>query len=94
MLGLTLPDWIDADNARTIALVVGIGALVLAFVVIRFVQKLVFKSIAVAVLVGIAALAWYQRANLSDCAQECECKVIGITIQTPRSDDPECVATA
>jgi uncharacterized membrane protein len=93
VLGVTLPDWIDVDNARTIALVVGLAALVVAFLVIRFVQKMALKLVFTLVLVGIAALAWYQRAELSDCAQTCECKVLGVTIETPLSDDPECAAT-
>ena len=94
MLGLTSPDWLDADNLRHATLAVGLVALAIAFMVIRFVQKVAFKVIAVVVLVAIAALAWYQRANLSDCAQTCECKVIGITVQTPRSDDTDCVGVA
>ena len=94
MLGVTLPDWLDVDNVRTLALIVGLAAIVVAFVVIRFVQKLVVKTIATVLLVGIAALAWYQRADLGDCAKTCECKLLGFTIETPRSDSPECTTQA
>ena len=94
MLAVTLPEWLDVDNMRNVALVVGLAAFVLAFLVIRFVQKLVIKFVATILLVAIAALAWYQRADLGDCAKTCECKVLGFTVETPRSDDPDCATAA
>jgi hypothetical protein len=93
VLGVTLPDWLDVDNVRNAALVVGIAAVIVAFVVIRFVQKLVVKAVVAAILVGIAAFAWYQRADLGDCAKTCECKLLGFTIETPRSDSPDCATS-
>jgi low temperature requirement protein LtrA len=94
VLAVTLPEWLDVDNMRNVALVVGLAAFVLAFLVIRFVQKLVIKFVATILLVAIAALAWYQRADLGDCAKTCECKVLGFTVETPRSDDPDCATAA
>jgi hypothetical protein len=84
VLGLTLPDWIDPDSARTIALVVGSSAVVLAIVVLRFVQKLVMKVAFTAVLALIALFAWTQRADLSDCARTCECRLLGFDVEIPR----------
>jgi hypothetical protein len=92
VLAVTLPEWLDVDNVRNLALVVALAAVVVAFLVIRFVQKVMFKLVATVLLVGVAALAWYQRADLEDCAKQCECKVIGFTVETPRSDDPGCVS--
>jgi uncharacterized membrane protein len=94
VLGVTLPDWLDVDNVRNVALGIGITGFVLAFLVIRFVQKMMIKLVATVLLVGIAALAWYQRADLGDCAKTCECKLLGFTVETPRTDDPACVTAA
>lgn len=95
MLGLTLPEWIDPDNAQTIALVVGIGAIVLAVVVIRFVHKLVMKVAFTAVLALVALLAWTQRADLADCAKTCECRLLGFDIEIPEDQrPPTCEPTA
>jgi uncharacterized membrane protein len=94
VLGVTLPEWLDVDNMRTVALVLILAALVLAFLVVRFVQKMVIKIMATVLLVAIAALAWYQRADLGDCAKTCDCKVLGFTVETPRSDDPGCTNAA
>ena len=94
MLAVTLPDWLDVDNLRNAALIIGLAAVVVAFMVIRFVQKMVVKVVATVLLVGVAALAWYQRADLGDCATTCECKVLGFTVETPRSDSAECATAA
>jgi Tfp pilus assembly major pilin PilA len=95
VLGLTLPDWIDPDNARTIALVVAGVAIVLAVVVIRFVQKLVVKVAFTAVLALVALVAWTQRADLADCAKTCECKVLGFEVEIPQDQRPaSCAPTA
>lgn len=88
MFGLTLPESLTPDDVRTIALGVGIAAIVLAVVVMRVVQKLVMKLVFTAVLVAIGALAWYERADLADCARSCECKIIGIDVRIPADDLP------
>ena len=85
---MTLPDWIDPDNARTIALVVALAAIVLAVIVIRFVQKVVMKVAFTAVLALIALVAWTQRADLADCARTCECRVLGFDIEIPQDQRP------
>jgi hypothetical protein len=88
VLAITLPDWITPGNLRVIALAVGLGALVLAFVVMRFVQKLVIRLTLTAVLVAIGALAWYERADLADCAKTCECNIVGFDVRIPKEDLP------
>jgi hypothetical protein len=85
-----LPSWVDPDNARTIALVVGIGALVLAVLVMRFVQKLVLKIVLTVVLVGLGAASWYSRADLSQCATTCSCKLFGQEVTIPADKNPAC----
>lgn len=93
VLGVTLPDWIDPDNARTLALVVGLAALVAIVVVLRFVQKLVLKLVMAAVLALVALVAfaaWAERADLADCARTCECNVLGFDIEIPADKNPNC----
>jgi len=88
VLALTLPDWIDPDNAKTIAAGVGIAAIVLAIVVVRFVQKLVMKLAFTAVLALVALVAWTQRADLADCANTCDCRLLGFDIEIPQDQRP------
>jgi hypothetical protein len=88
VLGVTLPSWINPDNARTIALVVGIAALVLIVVVLRFIQKLVLKVAITIVLALVTFIAWNERADLGDCAKTCECRILGVDVEVPSS--PTC----
>jgi uncharacterized membrane protein len=70
---------VTLDQARTYALI-GVGvAVVLAILVARFVQKLVFKAIGVLLLAGIAFGLWTQRQSLSDCAERVQADPTGAT---------------
>ena len=94
MLGVTLPDFIDPDNARALALVIGLAALVLIVVVLRFVQKLMLKIAMTALLALVAFAAWAERADLADCARTCECNVLGFDIEIPADKNPNCAQAA
>jgi low temperature requirement protein LtrA len=87
VLALTLPDFVNPDNARNIALVVGIGAIVLIVLVLRFVQKLALKMAFSVVLALVALLAWTERADLADCARTCDCNLLGFDVEVPSSAD-------
>lgn len=89
MLAVTLPDWVTPENARTIALVVGIAAIVLIVFVLRFVQKLMMKIIVTVLLALIGLGAWYERADLEDCARTCSCRIFGQDINISDSN-PNC----
>jgi hypothetical protein len=88
VLGLTLPDWFTPDNIRTIALVVGIGCVVLILLVMRFVQKLMMKLSLTVLLALVGFGAWYYRADLGDCAKTCECQVLHVDIKIPKDQLP------
>jgi hypothetical protein len=90
VLGVTLPDWVNPDNARTIALLVGVGMVVLIVFVLRFVQKIVLKLAIALVLALVAFVAWSQRADLDHCAKTCDCHLLGFDVQVP--DSPTCTS--
>ena len=78
-----LPKNLDPDTLRTI----GIGALVVivlvAFVVLRFVRKMVLKVVFLGLLAGIGVFVWWERDNLRTCVPTCSCSVAGLTVQVP-----------
>ena len=78
-----LPEWLNAETLKPISA----GALVLVvaagFLVARFVQKLVFKAVALAVLAALAVGIWFFRADLGDCWQTCSCELLGREIAVP-----------
>jgi low temperature requirement protein LtrA len=88
VLAVTLPHWVNPDNARNIALGVGIGTLVLIVLVLRFIQKMVLKVAITVVLALVTFVAWNERADLGDCAKTCECRVLGFDVEVPSS--PTC----
>ena len=87
MLALTLPDFVNPDNARNLALAVGIGSVVLIVLVLRFVQKLALKTAFTVVLALVALLAWTERADLANCAKTCDCNLLGFDVEVPSSQD-------
>jgi hypothetical protein len=93
VIGATLPDFINPDNIRNIALAVGIASLVLIVFVLRFVQKIMFKAGVTALLAIVGIGAWYYRADLGDCAKTCECRIVGFDIKVPKEKNPACSAT-
>jgi hypothetical protein len=78
-----LPEWLNAETLKPISA----GALVLvvaaAFLVARFVQKLVWKTIALALLAALGLGIWFFRADLGDCWETCNCQLLGREIAVP-----------
>ena len=61
---------LDVDAAKRIALVIVIGAVVLALLAAKFVKAAVAKAIVILVLGGLVAVTFSQRSALSDCATD------------------------
>jgi hypothetical protein len=90
VFGATLPTWFNPDDARNLMVLVGVAAIVLVFVVMRFVRKLVMRAVLVGLLVLVGGTAWYSRADLADCAKTCDCSVLGQDIKIPTDKYPQC----
>ena len=77
---------LDSDQAQTVLLGLLALCIVGLFVVIRTVQKATTRFVLAGLLVAVGAALWVQRANLQDCAGQCECRVFGRDIQVPDPD--------
>jgi len=64
MLAITL------DQAKTLAIVIVVGLLVLAVAWAWLMKTIVQKLIGVAIIVALAAVVWFQRGSLQDCADK------------------------
>ncbi len=84
-----LPDWLDPELLQWIILVVLVVLLYMMYVVMRFVQRTVLKLVLFALLAGIGASLWFQRADLADCARSCECRLYGQTVEVPWEQLPD-----
>ncbi len=86
-----LPDFLDADNLQWLILGV-LALLALAMLmVVRFVQKLVMRILVLGILAGIGISLWVQRADLSECAETCECSLYGQDVAVSYDQLPDAV---
>lgn len=76
------PAWF-ADNVAQIA----VGTLlVLAFLVIRMIQKATLRAVLLGLIALAALFVYVNRAPLEACAKTCECEIRGRHITVPTCD--------
>lgn len=83
-----MPSWLDPDTLRWLILVAIGVTLVGMFLVVRFIQKLVTKTLVFAALAGLGLSLWVQREDLQDCVDTCSCSLYGQEVEMP--DDRGC----
>ncbi|HVM52734.1 MAG TPA: hypothetical protein VM262_06015 [Acidimicrobiales bacterium] len=88
---MELPEGIEPDQVK-VAAIVAIAVVVLgAFLVLRFIQKLILKLVIVLALVGAGVFLYAQRDSLDDCQQrvraslgrDCVCGFAGFDVTVP-----------
>ncbi len=82
-----LPESLDPETLRNVALGASVGTLVLALLVLRMVQRMVLKVVLIGALVGAGVYVWSQRTQLQDCVPKCACTFVGFDV---RVDAPGC----
>lgn len=89
VVAITLPSFLDADNLRTILLLVVVGMLVFAYLVAKLVHDVVVKSVVLVVVAIAGFVIWSQRADLGDCISndDCSCSIFGLDVQLPSAAD-------
>jgi hypothetical protein len=60
---------LDYDTAKTLAIALVVGFVVLSIVSAIIIKNVTTKLISIALMVGLALGVWTQRASLQDCAQ-------------------------
>lgn len=65
------------DQAKTIGIVVVAACVLLAIASAWLMKQIVQKVLLVAVLVGLAAVVYFQRESLQDCADKIEAAAVG-----------------
>lgn len=84
---MKLPDGIEPDQLK-IAAIVALAVLVLfAFLLMRFIQKMVLRVIMIGVLLAAGVVVYTQRADLDDCQKHIRAEM------TASSADVRCVCT-
>ena len=88
MYAAQLPDWLNSENIRTIAVVVFTLSVVGAVLIARFVQKLTFKIAGIVLMLAIGLIFWNERSHLGQCAKTGSCKVLGFEVKVPEVKTP------
>ena len=78
-----LPEWLNAETLKPISAGALVVVIVAGFLVARFVQKLVFKVIALVVLAALGLGIWFFRADLGECWKTCNCQLLGSEVVVP-----------
>ena len=78
-----VPDWLHSDNLRDGAVVALVLLVIAAVGVLRVFQKMVTRVVLLGVIAGLAAFVWFSRVELGDCAETCECRLLGQDIEVP-----------
>lgn len=78
-----LPEWLNAETLKPISAGALVVVIVAGFLVARFVQKLVFKVIALVVLAALGLGIWFFRADLGECWKTCNCQLLGREVVVP-----------
>lgn len=89
---------LDLDDARTIAIALVVGFVVLSVVSALVIKAVVAKVISIVVLLALAGVVWGQRAALQQCADDLRnevvagdgttCTLFGIEVDVPGVDLP------
>ena len=85
---------IEPDQVKTGAIVAIAVLVVLAFLVMRFIQKMILKLVLIVAMVGGGVFLYSQRSDLDDCqrqvrdslGRECVCGFAGFDITVPGCD--------
>ncbi len=90
MLGVSLPDWLDQETLRNVALGALVGLGIGVVLVLWLAKKVVTKVLLVVVLVGAGFAIYNQREELATCATDCECAFFGMDVALPTAAADAC----
>jgi uncharacterized membrane protein len=72
---VTLPDSIEPDQLKIVAIVVLVVLALVALLVLRFIQKMVLRVVLAGVLVAAGIVVYAQRDDLDQCQREIRAKI-------------------
>jgi len=86
-----LPEWLDTQMLQWVILAALGLLLVITFMILRFIRRVVFKTLLIAIIAGFGLSLWAQRTDLSECVQTCECSIYGRVVRVNYSELPKSI---
>lgn len=78
-----LPEWLNAETLKPISAGALVLVIVAGFLVARFVQMLIIKAVALALLAVLGVGIWFFRNDLGECWKTCSCELMGREVAVP-----------
>ncbi|MFT7650151.1 MAG: hypothetical protein ACI8Y4_004917 [Candidatus Poriferisodalaceae bacterium] len=78
-----LPDWLDVERLEVAGIVMLAILVVLAFLVVRFVTRVLWRMLWVGLIALVAFGVWTERESLSECQATCSCELFGREVVVP-----------
>ena len=85
-----LPNWLHPELLEDLSLVALVSITLVALLAFRLIRRLILRGVVVGLLLVLAIGLWEQRAQLSDCVDQCTCTLFGQTVQVPIDKNPRC----
>lgn len=83
---------LDLNTVKTVSIIV-IGVLVLiAILAATIIRKILTKVIAIVIVLGLAVAVYWQRDELSNCVQNCQCTFFGQQVEIPENNLVNCAS--
>lgn len=87
VVALTLPESLDPETLRTVALVVLAVLVFAALWVLRTVQKVMTRLLLLGLCVVLGVGVWLQRDELGECRRTCACQLFFQDVEVPERGD-------
>ena len=85
-----LPNWLHPELLEDLSLVALVSIGLVALLAFRLIRRLVLRGVVVGLLLVLTIGLWDQRAQHSDCVDQCTCTLFGQTVQVPADTNPRC----
>ncbi len=76
-----LPGWFDLGFLRGLTIGTAIALAIGVLAALVFIRKLAVRLVIAAVLMALAGGTVFYRVQLDDCAESCNCKLLGSTLE-------------
>jgi len=83
---MVVADWLGIGTPNEVLAGSGVVLVVVALLVLRFIQKLVLRLVLVGVLVVVAVGVYANRDQLGECTSTCSCRLFDRQVDMPLCD--------
>lgn len=80
---MVVADWLAMGTPRSVLIGAGVVLLVVALLVVRFVQKMVLRLVLLGLMVLLGLGIYVSRDDLAECSRTCSCQLFEQDVGVP-----------